>query len=331
MRLKNQASTAPPGGANSVRSQLIFLAVFIIVAAIVFIFFNWITRGNFLEWMNMRIVLTSMVYPTFMAWGMCFLFACGYSDMSWGSVIVLASFGTGVFGNLFGFAGAILAGVIIGTALVFLNFTVYRFTQIPSWIASISLALVYEAISVFLRVGKITGQYVEAPLMDSLRVFGQFPWSLIVMFAGAVVVYFLFNRTKIGFFIRAIGGNAMIARSLGVNIGKTLLKVGLICGLLIGVAAFLQQSYNGITTIKSGLSSIVLTFQPLAAALLADILQKKINVIIAVPICTFLVFAAFNILSLLHVPSGTLQEALLALFLITFAVAGQRKATGVVK
>jgi len=331
MRLNNQLARGSPGTTNSVKSQLIFLGVFIVIAAAVFVLFDWLTGGNFLEWTNIRIILASMIYPTFMAWGMCFLFACGFSDMSWGSVVVLASFGAGVFGNAFGFAGVILAGIIIGAVLVFFNFCIYTFTNIPTWIASISLALAYEAVSVYLRVGKITGQYVEAPLNDSLRVLGQFPWNLIVLFAGAIVVYFIYNRAKIGFYIRAIGGNVTIARSLGVNTVKTLLRVGIICGLLIGAAAVLQQSYNGYTTIKSGLSSIVLTFQPLAAALLADILQKKINVIIAVPICAFLMFAAFNLLSLLHVPSGTLQEALLALFLITFAVMGQRNVKGVVK
>jgi len=116
-----------------------------------------------------------------------------------------------------------------------------------------------------------------------------------------------------------------------VNEKKTLLLVGLICGLLIGVTSFLQESYSGITTVKTGLSSIFLIFQPLAIALLADIMQKKINIVIAVPVCAFLLYAAFNLLTLMHVPSGTLQEALLCLFIIMFAIVGQRGVKGVVK
>jgi ribose transport system permease protein len=65
--------------------------------------------------------------------------------------------------------------------------------------------------------------------------------------------------------------------------------------------------------------------------MLAQILQKKINVIIAVPICGFLMYSVFNILTLLHVPDGTLQEALLAVFIIAFGIIGQRGVKEVVK
>jgi ribose transport system permease protein len=328
MRQNSLTAKGAPGGA---RANLVFAAILAVAAAVLFLLFNLLTHGNFLEWMNIKIILANMVYPTFMAWGMCFIFACGYNDMSFGSVVVLASFGTGAFGNLYGFPGAIIAGVLIGTILVFFNFCVFAFTKIPSWIASLSLAMVYEAIAAFLRVGKTTGSLVDAPLNKELRLFGQLPWSFIVLAVGFVAIYFVYNRTTIGFNIRAIGGNAFVARSLGVNVNRTLLWVGLICGLLIGATAFLHESYTGYTTVKTGLTSIFLIFQPLAIALLAEILQKKVNIVIAVPICAFLLYAAFNLLTLMHVPSGTLQEALLCLFIIVFGVIGQRGVKGVVK
>ena len=312
-------------------SQLIFLGIFIVAAAVVFYILNLFTHGNFLEWTNVKGILASMVYPTFMSWGMCFIFACGYSDMSWGGVIVLASFATGAFANTYGLAAGLIMGIAVGALLVFINFCVFAFTKIPSWIASISLAMIYEAIAVFFARGATTGSIVQTPMSKALRVVGQFPWSLIVLLLGFVVVFFIYNRMTIGFNIRAIGGNTAVARALGVNVTKTLLLVGVICGLLIGVAAFLQECYSGYTTVKTGLSSIFLIFQPLAAALLADILQKKINVIIGAPICVFLIYALFNLLTQLGVPSGTLQEASLCLFLIVFAVIGQRGVKGVVK
>jgi ribose transport system permease protein len=50
-----------------------------------------------------------------------------------------------------------------------------------------------------------------------------------------------------------------------------------------------------------------------------------------VPICAFILYAVFNILTVLGVPSGTLQEAFLGLFIVIFGVIGQRKVKGVVK
>jgi ribose transport system permease protein len=72
-------------------------------------------------------------------------------------------------------------------------------------------------------------------------------------------------------------------------------------------------------------------FQPLAILLLSQILQRWINITIAIPICSLIIYSVFNLLTILHVPSGTLQEACLGAFLIVFAMAGQRKNTGVVK
>jgi len=316
---------------DGIRSQLIFAGIFVASAAVVFFIFNLLTDGKFLDPMNLRVILSNMVYPTFMSWGMCFLFACGYYDMSWGGVVVLGSFATVAFGNMYGLPAAIIAGVSVGAVLVFINICIFTFTKVPSWIASISLAMVYEAIAMFLLLGKKTGPHVETQIRSELRLLGQLPWSLVVLAAGFIIIYFVYNRTMVGFNIRAIGGNAAVARSLGVNVGKTLLWVGLICGLIIGVSAFLQQSYASFTTVKTGLSSIFLIFQPLAIAHLAEILKKKINIIIAVPICSFLMLAAFNLLTLLRFPSGTMQEALLSLFLITFAIIGQRGVKGVVK
>jgi ribose/xylose/arabinose/galactoside ABC-type transport system permease subunit len=338
MFFSNKVSAEPSAVENEERTSLqgstrtwIFALGVIAVCGVLFFLFNTLTHGVFLEWSNIQILLGQMVWPSFMAWGMTFLFACGYTDLSWGAVVVLGSFATGVFGNMWGLGGAIIAGVLVGSALVFINFCVFSFTKIPSWIAGISLAMVYEAVSVFLKTNAKTGPLVEEALHKELQVLAQLPQCLIILVIGFVIIYFIYNKTSIGFNIRSIGGNQKVALALGVNLKKTLLWVGLITGLLIGVTSFLQESYSGYTTVKTGLTSIFLIFQPLAIALLADIMQKRINVIIAVPLCSFLLFAVFNCLTLMHVESGTYQEAILGLFLIVFGVVGQRKVKGVVK
>jgi ribose transport system permease protein len=323
--------TGNDGAASERWRKFIFPLVFIAALIIIALVFNLITDGRFIRASTLSIIAKNSVYPTFIAWGLCFLFACGYTDMSIGGVVVLGSFASCVFGNWYGYPGVILGGLIVGTLLIFVNFNLFAFTKIPSWIAGLSLAMVYEAIGVFLKVGKITKPLVTVALNEEYRILGQLPWSLLFMLGGLIVVYFVYNRTSIGLNIRAIGGNADVARKLGINVTVSLLKVGLIVGLLVGVASFLQESIAGITTVKTGLTSMSLIFYPLAVFLLASVLQKKINIIIAVPICAFVVYAIFNVLALLGVPSGTLQEACLGAFLIVFGILGQRGFKGVVK
>lgn len=309
----------------------VFALIFVVALVVLGFLANLITGGKFLDWLNIKVIISHSIYPTFVAWALCFLFACGYTDMSLGGVLVLGSFASCAFGNAFGYPGVILGGLVVGMLLVFINFNVFAFTGIPSWIAGISLGFIYEAVAVMLKINKVTKPHVDTMLDMEYRLLGKLPWSVIILLVALVIVYFVYNRTTVGLNIRAIGGNANVAKAYGISITKTLLFVGLICGVLIGVACVLQESLQGRTTVKTGLTSMNLVFQPMAIVMLSQILQKKINIIIAVPICSFIIYAVFNLLTMLSVPSGTLQEACLGAFMIIFGVIGQRGVKGVVK
>ncbi len=316
---------------EKLQRPIVFVIILIAFIAVVAFIFNIITGGKFLEGSNISVIISHIVWPTFVAWGLCFLFACGYTDLSIGSILVLGSFATAIFGNWLGYPGVILAGLIIGILLVFINFSVFAFTKIPSWIAGISLAMIYEAVAVFLKVGKSTKPLIDSELNRNFRVLGQLPWTLVLLGAGLAAAYIIYNKTTVGLNIRALGGNKEVAKAIGVNLLKTLLWVGVICGVFIGIAAFVQESIAGRTTVKTGLTSIYVVFQPLAIVMLAQILQKRLNIIIAVPICAVIIFAIFNLLTILGVPSGTLQEAFLGAFLIAFGIFGQKGVKEVVK
>jgi ribose transport system permease protein len=326
--------TSPPSNApakEKQQNQLVFFLLLLAAIAVIALLFNFFAGGRFLEATNIMIVISHIVWPTFVAWGLCFLFACGYTDLSIGAVLVLGSFATTIFGNWLGYPGVILGGLFVGTLVTFINFNVFAFTKIPSWIAGISLAMIYEAVAVSLKVNKATSSLIYAEMRKDLRILGDLPWSLVLLAVGFIAAYIIYNRTSVGLNIRALGGNKEVAKALGINIIKTLLWVGLICGLFIGFAAIVQQSVAGRTTVKTGLTSIYVVFQPLAIVLLAQILQKRLNIIIAVPICAVIIYAVFNLLTILGVPSGTLQEAFLGAFLIAFGIFGQRGVKGVVK
>ncbi len=313
------------------RRAWLFPLIFIAVIVIAFVVFNAVAGGKFLTFLNIKNIISHAVYPIFIAWGFCFLFACGYTDMSIGGVIVLGSFAACALGNQIGVGGVVIGGMLVGFVLMFVNFLIFTYTKIPSWIAGISLALIYEAIAFALKTGKSTSSVVTSALNSEYRLLGQIPWSLVILAVGLVLVYLLYNRTNIGYNIRAIGGNKKVSQAMGINVNKTLLAVGIICGLLIGLACLMQESYAGQTSVKTGLTSINMIFQPLAIYLLAEIIQKHINIIIGVPICSVILYSVFNMLTIMKVPSGTLQEAFLGAFIIIFALIGQHSVKGVVK
>jgi len=312
-------------------SSAAFIIIFAAILIVIAIAANVVTAGSFLDWLNIKVIISHSIYPAFVAMALCFLFACGYTDMSLGGVLVLGSFASCAFGNAFGYPGVVLGGLITGMILVAINFTIFAFTGIPSWIAGISLGFIYEAVAFGLKIDPKIKGYVDTMLNMEYRNLGQIPWSVIILIVAVVIVYFVYNRTTVGLNIRALGGNQNVAKALGIDVRKTLIAVGIICGVLIGLACVLQESLQGRTTVKTGLTSMNMVFQPMAIVMLAQILQKHINIIIAVPICSFIIYAVFNLLTLLGVPSGTLQEACLGGFLIIFGVIGQWGSEEVVK
>ena len=325
-----QNKTAAPARkrkAGPVLSFVIFIAAIAVCAVIAHI----LTGGVFLELNNVKAIFSNCVYPCFVSWALCFMFACGYTDLSLGGVVVLGSFAACACGNAWGYPGLIIGALVVGTLFVFVNFFIFAYTKIPSWIASISLAMIYEAIAVFLRANPGTRPFFAAELNRSLRALALFPLNLILLVVAFVVIYIIYNRTELGLNTAAIGGNATVSKVLGINVKKTLLLVGILCGILIGIASAIQESYNVLTTAMSGLVSLQMIYKPLAIALLAQVLQKRINIILAVPFCALIIYGIFNLMTFFGVPSGTLQDLALGAFLIAFGAIGQRGIKEVVK
>lgn len=313
---------------KSKHSKLLFAFVFFAILIVGVVVIDSSFNGKLLNLSNLTGVMTHAIIPSFIAWGLSFIFACGYTDLSVGGIIVLAANVASILGNKFGYAGVLLGGSGVAILLLFLNFCIFAYSKIPSWIAGLGMAMIYEA-SAVLFWKNIMSKGVD--LDSNYRGFGQVPGIFIIFAVGLLLAYFLYNRSTIGLSIRAIGSNWDVAHAIGIKGKSSLLAVGLISGVFVGCAAFISISYNVRITAKTGLTSLSLIFQPLAVLLLAQVLQKKINLIVAIPICAFLISAIFNLLTIASIPSGTWQEAILGLCIIVFGIIAQRNNKGVVK
>lgn len=303
----------------------------LVVFAAVCVGFNFYCGGKFLTLRNINSVVIHAIIQTFIAWAFAFVFAAGYVDMSLGAVVVVAGFAAGELGNLIGYPGVLLGGLAVGVVLIFLNYFIFAYSKIPSWIAGIGLAMVYEGLGIMYSNKMISLGKTVVLLDPAYNKLAFFPWVYIIFIIAFIFVYIIYNKTSLGLNLRAIGGNENVAASMGIDVKKTVLLIGLVSGVLIGIGGLLNQSYAGRIFAKSGLSSLNLNFKPLAALLLAQIVQKKVNLIIAMPIAALMVYMLFNMLTIAGVASGTLQEAVLGLCVILFGVLAQRNAKGVVK
>ena len=308
---------------------LSILIVVLIIAALVLI--NMLTAGKFLTSNNIMTIVVNASAPTLIALAFVFLQASGFIDLSLGAAIILAANVAGTFGNSYGYLGLVLGGILTGIILMTINFSVFHFSKIPSWIAGLGMTMIYEAIAFFYSQQRLHMGLRVVNLNNNLRELGRIPLVFVVMAIGLVLAYFIYNRTTIGLNIRAMGSNQSVAKTMGISMTKTVIISGIIAGIFVGMAAFVKESFAGTVPAVSGLASLSGTFQPLAAVLMAQALSKHVNITIGAIFGTVFIMSVFNVLTLLGVPSGTWQETVLGLSVIVFGIATQRKFSGVVK
>jgi len=103
-------------------------------------------------------------------------------------------------------------------------------------------------------------------------------WGFVVAIAATVYVWYLINRSSLGFQFRAVGENPHAARVAGINVKKIYIFAMLISGALVGLAGVAQV----LGTVTSGFSSGIdasIGFDAITVALLGR--SKPLGVFIA--------------------------------------------------
>jgi ribose transport system permease protein len=306
------------------------LALILIVP---YIIVNMATGGKILTVNNLSSVFTSSVTAMFMALCFCFLFTTGITDLSVGSILILASNVGGIFAvNLkLGTFGLLLGSILVSILLLLLNTVLRQLTKIPSWIFGLGAAMVYEAIGTYYGSYMISKGRQVVSLGDIARSIGRMPWNFILVIIGFIAAYLLFNKTSVGYNIRALGSNQKVAEMMGVDVQRTMIYSAILGGVFLGIAAAVNESYASRVMPVTGLSSVSLIFTALAGFLLASSLSKYVNLTLAILIGIFIISSLFNVLTILGVPSGTWQQTVMGLTVIISGIVSQRKYKGVVK
>lgn len=306
------------------------LLLLIAGAILLFILFDILTNGLFFSKSNLLSLIRQPVYATFLAWGVFLVFTSGVMDMSTGAnMLFSANIGAILCLDLgLGYVGAVLGSVASGVLLTVLSMCVCVRLKIPSWISSLGMAMIYEALLNFVadvRGGPLPG------FTSSYRALGQLPVCLILWIVGLVVVYILYNRTNVGLAIRALGSNVAIAENMGLNRNRALILSAVVGGVFIGMAAAINMSFSGTIRAVSGLTSINQLFKPIAAWMLAKAFEKEINLPVGILLFSFFITAFFNFLTFMGAPTGTVQDIALGVMVILFAALAKKGYRGVVK
>ncbi|WP_298349502.1 ABC transporter permease [Runella sp.] len=224
------------------------IALFILCLIIGFLSDKFFTVSNF--WNVLRQISVNICISV----GMTLVVLMAGIDLSVGSVLALCGAVTaGLFKmgielpsqNLYiGFTllGAALAGVLTGALLGFFNgFVITRF-KVPSFVATLAMLTVARGLTMLWTKGfPISGLGEQFAYLGTGWLVGvPVPvWISAVVVAVAILIS---DKTKLGRYIYAIGGNENASLLSGINITKVKITVYTIAGVLAAIGGLMVTS-----------------------------------------------------------------------------------------
>ncbi|HPU22078.1 MAG TPA: ABC transporter permease [Thermoclostridium caenicola] len=217
---------------------------------------NPITAKTFLTVKNIFNVLRQISTNLFLACGMTMVIILGGIDLSVGSIIALSgclAAGAVVRYNL-PLGVALLIGVLVGLTIGLFNGVVISRTTIPPFIVTLAtmniakgLAYVYTGGSP-VRVVTKEWQFLGAGYIGSV------PTPVIILIVVLIVTAIIMNKTRMGRYIYAVGGNAQAAEFSGIKVSRVKFFVYAYSGLMAGLAGIVLASrmYSGQPTAGEG-------------------------------------------------------------------------------
>jgi ribose transport system permease protein len=209
---------------------------------------------NFLTTSNLLNVMRQISVNICISLGMTLVVLTAGIDLSVGSVLALCgAMMAGLLKNgievastntFVGFTvlGAVLVGLLSGIILGFLNGWIITKFKVPPFVATLAMLTIARGLTMLW-----TGGFPISNLGKEFTYFGT-EWflgiPLPVWIAGSIVLIIsvFTNRTKLGRYIYAIGGNEKAALLSGINVKRVKIIVYSIAGLLAAVGGFLTTA-----------------------------------------------------------------------------------------
>ncbi|MCX7041077.1 MAG: ABC transporter permease [Spirochaetes bacterium] len=228
---------------------------------IVIAFFAIGTRGKYLQWANLQVILSLAGIPVILAIGLHQAIILGAIDLSVEGVAGLAIIFVGMLvrnqynSNDIGL-WIIPIAIGVGGVAGMLNGLVFTKLKIPSFIGTLGMSWTLYGIAVY--INKAT----TVPLLDTRiqsvvngKVLG-FPLIALIALAILIMIQVIQDRTRFGRYIYAIGGDEALAKQAGINVDRVKILVFAIAGMLYGLAALFLSTRLGSAHPRTGANTL---------------------------------------------------------------------------
>lgn len=207
-----------------------------------------IASPNFFQVDNLRAIMLATAVNGVLALGVIFVVITSGIDLSVGTNMTFCAVMTGVFLTYWhlpiwmGVLAALASGALVGATS---GFFVAKL-KIPPFIATLGMLNVTKGLS--LVISNLKPIYFnDSPgfydiAMGSIIPGVDLPNAVIILFALAILLGFVLNKTVLGRYTFAIGSNEEAARLSGINVDRWKIAIYALCGLVCGIAGLLIGS-----------------------------------------------------------------------------------------
>jgi len=236
-----------------------------LIALIVLVVALAVLSDRFLTFANQRNILLQISVNLCLSIGMTLVILTGGIDLSVGAMLALAgAVAAGLLKNgltlkalgvvlQFTPFGAMGAGIAVGSALgLFNGIAITRF-KLPPFVATLGMLSIGRGLTMLW-----TGGFPITDLGPQFGFIGAGFWMgvpMAVWISAALVAifYVVSQRTTLGRYIYAVGGNERATAYSGVNVDRVKLWVYALCGALAGVAGLIVTARLDAADPKAGL------------------------------------------------------------------------------
>jgi methyl-galactoside transport system permease protein len=253
-------------GKQKVNSVLMDNAIYIVLALLLVVI--TVIDPTFLSFKNFKFIFTQAATRIILALGVGGIIVLAGCDLAIGRMVGLAAVISAsllqsstnkniIFPglNLPVIVPVLLVTLICG-AVSLINGLIVSKLSVTSFIATLGTGMILYGVTstYYEKIGKASP---IGGLSDSFTHFAQgelFHVPFLILYAAAAVgiMWFIWNKTKLGRNLFAIGNNIEAAKVSGVNINLTIIFVYLIAGFLYGFAGSLEVARTGSATNNLG-------------------------------------------------------------------------------
>lgn len=239
----------------------------IIILVIVLCLVVGFTTNNFFTLNNIKNLIINMSPRFIIACGVSGCLITKGTDLSAGRQVGLSACLAAMLMQSVDYSARMLVGfpdvpVFVGLLIVLaimacfgaINGVIIAYLKVPPFIATLGMQTIVYGLCSVITNNQPLGGFKKSYSSVATGSVGPLPYLVIFAILVGIYMWFLYNKTRHGKYMYAIGGNESAAQVAGVNVNATLIRIYTLASILYAFGGFLLGAKAGGASTATGLS-----------------------------------------------------------------------------